>query len=245
VNYAGNSAAFQKVREHAMGVKAYTGEEIAQRAMSGEWAALNKKNGATFTPTSANGFTSDAQAAPPGSPRLAPAVSLQSVLPSQNMRAADIGPVKLEYPENWRVIMPRKRGESVAIAPEAGLAPDGVGYGVLLNGVAPPKGERMSIDDITRELLKDMEQNETMQPVGDPQSITVAGVEGRSVMPQSLSPFAAANGQHQKERDWLVTVPQRDGSVIFIYVPALHDPRSPWAHCGFSRERLTHNGRSV
>jgi hypothetical protein len=61
-----------------------------------------------------------------------------------------------------------------------------------------------------------MEQNETMQPVGDPQSITVAGVEGRSVMLQSLSPFATASGQHQKERDWLVTVPQRDGSVIFM-----------------------------
>jgi hypothetical protein len=87
---------------------------------------------------------------------------------------------------------------------------------VVLNGVAPPNGERMSIDDITRELVKDMEQNETLQPVGDLQPITVAGTQGRSVMLQSISPFPAANGQSQKERDWLVTVPQRDGSVIFM-----------------------------
>src|SRR5262252_9499243 len=38
-NYAGNSSAFLKVREHAMGVKAYSGQEIAQGAKSGEWAA--------------------------------------------------------------------------------------------------------------------------------------------------------------------------------------------------------------
>ena len=49
-DYASHSPAFQKVRQHAIGVKAYTSEEIAQGAKSGEWAALNKKNGATFNP---------------------------------------------------------------------------------------------------------------------------------------------------------------------------------------------------
>ena len=132
------------------------------------------------------------------------------------MVAADLGPVKIEHPENWQVMMPKKQGQSVTIAPQAGITANGIGYGVVLNGVAPPKGERMSIDDITRELVKDMEQNETLQPVGDLQPITVAGTQGRSVMLQSISPFPAANGQSQKERDWLVTVPQRDGSVIFM-----------------------------
>jgi predicted Zn-dependent protease len=53
-NYASDSPAFQKARQQAMGVKAYTGQEIAQGAKSGAWAALNKKNGATFRPTSQN-----------------------------------------------------------------------------------------------------------------------------------------------------------------------------------------------
>jgi len=49
-HYASNSTAFEKVRQHAMGVKAYTGAEIAQGAKSGQWAAMNKKDGATFKP---------------------------------------------------------------------------------------------------------------------------------------------------------------------------------------------------
>ena len=219
-NYAGNSSAFLKVREHAMGVRAYTGQEIAQGAKSGEWAAVNKKNGAVFSPVSANAFNSNSPANSPatssGSSHPLSAVSLESVLPSPNLRMADIGAVKLEYPENWRVIKPRKRGEFLTIAPEAGITTDGVGYGVMLNGVAPPKGQRMSIDDITRELVKEMEQNETLQPVGETQPVTVAGLEGRSVTLQAVSPFTGPNGRHQKERDWLVTVPQRDGSVIFM-----------------------------
>jgi len=74
----------------------------------------------------------------------------------------------------------------------------------------------MSIDDVTRQLVQDMEQNEALEPVGDAQPITVGGVQGRSVTLHSVSPFAAANGQPQKERDWLVTLPRPDGSVIFM-----------------------------
>lgn len=50
-HYASNSAGFEKVRQHAKEVKAYTGAEIAQGAKSGQWAAMNKKNGAIFKPT--------------------------------------------------------------------------------------------------------------------------------------------------------------------------------------------------
>jgi hypothetical protein len=138
------------------------------------------------------------------------------------MVTADLGPVKIDHPENWQVEMPKRRGQSVTIAPEAGITTNGVGYGVVLNGVAPPTGERMSIDDVTRELIKDMEQNEALKPEGDPRAINVAGVEGRSVILHSISPFPAANGQSQRERDWLVTVPQRDGSVIFMVFVAPH-----------------------
>ena len=221
-NYASNSPAFERVRQQAMGVKAYTGQEIAQGAKSGQWAALNKKNGAIFTPTGANALTASASTSTPSSSAHAPAVSLESVLPSQRMRTADLGPVKIEYPENWQVMMPKKRGHSVTIAPEAGITANGVGYGVVLNGVAPPKGERMSIDEVTRELVKDMEQNEALKPEGDPRPITVAGIEGRSVTLHSVSSFSSANGQPQRERDWLVTVPQRDGSVIFMVFVAPH-----------------------
>ena len=215
-NYASDSPAFQKVRQHALGVRAYTGEEIAQGAKSGQWSALNKKNGATFNAPGASAEVKSASAPTSSSSPSAPAVPLGTVLPSQRMRTADLGSMKMEYPENWQVTMPKQQGQFVTIAPEAGMTANGVGYGVLLNGLSPRNGQRVSIDDVTRQIVKDMEQNDALQPVGEARPIAVSGIEGRSVTLQSISPFSAANGQPQEERDWLVTVPQPDGSVIFM-----------------------------
>jgi beta-barrel assembly-enhancing protease len=213
--YAGDSTEFQATRKHALGVKAYTGEEIAAGAKSGQWTALNKKNGASFNPSGAAlTNTSGSTPAAPPTPA-APAVPLENVLPSQRMVATDLGPVKLQRPENWDVMMPKQQGESVTIAPKAGVAGNDIGYGVMLNGVASSNGQPTNIDDMTRRLMQDMEQNNALQPAGDPQPITVAGVQGRSVAMHSVSPFSI-NGKPDKERDWLVTIPQSDGSVIFM-----------------------------
>lgn len=212
-NYAGNSPEFVKVRQQALGVKAFSGQEIAQDAKSGRWAALNKQNGATFNP--GNEFVDSGANTATVSPHVT-TVSLQSVLPSQHMVGADLGPVKLDYPDNWQVIAPRKRGEAVIIAPQAGITADGVGYGVVMNAVAARNGGPANIDEVTARLVQDMEQNDSLKPAGNAQPITVAGVEGRSVTLQSVSPFATATSQAQKEQDLLVTVPQHDGSVIFM-----------------------------
>jgi beta-barrel assembly-enhancing protease len=213
--YAGDSTEFQATRKHALGVKAYTGEEIAAGAKSGQWTAFNKKNGASFNPTGAAlTNTSGSTPAAPPTPA-APAVPLENVLPSQRMVATDLGPVKLQRPENWDVMMPKQQGESVTIAPKAGVAGNDIGYGVMLNGVASSNGQPTNIDDMTRRLMQDMEQNNALQPAGDPQPITVAGIQGRSVAMHSVSPFSI-NGKPDKERDWLVTIPQSDGSVIFM-----------------------------
>jgi predicted Zn-dependent protease len=215
-SYAGDSAAFQKVRQHTMEVKAYTGEEIAKGAKSGEWAALNKKNGATFNSTVARAANASALASAPTSLSNEAVPSPQSVLPSQRMVTANLGPVKIEHPENWQVMMPQEQGHFVTIAPRAGITANGVGYGVLLNGFASPQGVRIDIDDVTRQLVQGMQQNGGLQPVGDAQPITIGGMQGRAVSFQSTSPFPTANGQPQKERDWLVVIPQPDGSVIFL-----------------------------
>ncbi|HMK21123.1 MAG TPA: M48 family metallopeptidase [Terriglobales bacterium] len=225
-SYTGDSATFQQTRQHALGVRAYTGQEIAQGAKSGQWAALNKKNGATFRPTGGNAPPTSASAAAHSRPPNVPAVSLQSILPSQRMVSADIGPIRIQRPENWQVTLPEKQGQFVTIAPRAGITDNGVGYGVLLNGVMPPKGERMNIDEITGQLVQHMQQDNGLQPLGNAQPITVAGIEGRSVMLQSPSPFLSADGQSQKERDWLVAVSQRDGSVVFMVFVA---PQSDFA----------------
>lgn len=214
-NYQSDSVAFQKTKQHALTVKAYTGEEIAQGAKSGEWAALNKKNGATFNSAGASAVDTSAPAAAPGPAPDATAISLQSVLPSQRTVTSDLGPLKIARPENWQVITPKQQGAYLTIAPSAGVTANGIGYGVLINGFGSD-GQRESIDEVTNTLVQHMQRSQGVQPIGSARAITVGGVEGRSVALQSTSPFPAANGQQQKERDWLVTVPHSSGSVIFF-----------------------------
>ena len=74
----------------------------------------------------------------------------------------------------------------------------------------------MSIDDMTAALIKEMQSTSDLEPQGNPEAITVGGKDGRATVLHSPSPFPDAKGQPQPERDWLVTVPQSDGSLIFM-----------------------------
>lgn len=102
-----------------------------------------------------------------------------------------------------------------------------MGYGVLLNGIPAQQVQRMGIDDATSRLVQIMQKNNGLQPVNKPAPITVGGIEGRSVTLQSPSPFPDARGQQQQERDLLITVPQRDGALIFMIFVA---PEADFAH---------------
>jgi hypothetical protein len=113
----------------------------------------------------------------------------------------------------------------VTIAPAAGVTPNGVGYGVLLNA-AKTNGQPASIGTITKELVQELQRGNGARAVGDAQLIDVNGVQGRSVMLQSISPFPSADGQQQLESDWLVTVPQSDDMILFFIFVA---PKSDFA----------------
>ena len=204
-NYATDSAAFQKTRQHAMGVRAYTGEEIAAGAKTGQWASMNKKDGAVFNSFGATAVSARAPV---------PAAALQSMLPSQRMVDTNLGPLKMARPENWGVTMPSHGADYVTIAPSAGVTANGVGYGVLIN--AAKVSGQFTMDAVTAELVQQLQRTDGLKPAGNPQTIDVHGIQGRSVNMQSASPFPAANGQQQVERDWLVTLPQSKDTVFFF-----------------------------
>lgn len=225
-NFTSDSAAFRKIRQQAMEMKAYTAQEIAQGAKSGQWAALNKKNGATFRPTGGNALPTVASEANPTPSAKASAVSPNSVTPSHRMVNETLGPISIDRPENWQVRLPDQQGEFIVIAPEAGVTNNGVGYGVLLNGTAQ-QAKRMTISEITSQIVKQLQQNNGLELLQSAQAITVGGSEGRSVMLRSPSPFLDRTGQPQIEQDWLVTVPRKDGSVIFMIFVA---PQAEFAH---------------
>jgi hypothetical protein len=212
VNYATDSTDFNKVREQAMQQRMYSAQEIAQGAKSGQWMALNQRNGASLYLAGSSSFPTRSQAEAVSS---LPAVPLQAVLPSQRLKTVDLGPMKIDHPDNWTITLPEQQGQFVTIAPPSGITNRGLGYGVMLNGAASPGG-RMNIDQVTSMLIQKIQERNELLQVSQSEPFMVGGIEGRSTLLQSPSLLPDPNGQPQKERDWLVTVPRTDGSVIFM-----------------------------
>jgi hypothetical protein len=220
-NYISDTAGFTQAQRHAKSIKSYTAQEIADGAKSGRWVSLNKQNGAVLKapPGVEIKQTSQSQDGEPAGP-----VSPGAVAPSSRMVNENLGPFSIARPSNWDVVPPQQQGNSVTIAPRAGLTNNGVGYGVVINGVRPQGGD---IDQVTSQLVQQMQQGGgDLQQTGSAQPITVNGIHGRSVNMESTSPFPGPNGQSQKERDWLVTLPQQDGTVIYLVFVA---PKSEFA----------------
>ena len=212
-NYVQNSPEFEKVHASATQMRVYSAEEIQAGAKSGQWAALNRKNGATLKSGAANAMASKGTApTPPSAP------ALDVISPGQRMVEADLGPMKIRRPDNWALKLPAEPGQFVTIAPQAGTTANGVGYGVLINGVPGAKGQQMGIDEMTTRLIQQIQESNELEQTSKPQAITVGGVEGRSTYLRSPSPFPGPNGQAQPERDWLVSVPQRGGLIFMIFI---------------------------
>jgi len=217
--YITASAAFDAVHQQAVGVRAYTAQEIAQGAKSGEWARLNRQNGASFKPATAAGFVSPTSASLAGTAGPAEPVDLQTVLPSSRMATVDLGTLKFARPDNWQLMPPAQNSRGIRIAPPAGVRGGDLGYGVFSDALRPQNGQPFNLDQLTAELVRNLESGGDLTPVGKPQPIAVAGVQGRSVNLQSNSPFPDANGRPQKERDWLVTAPHPRGAMVyFVFV---------------------------
>ena len=212
-NFASDSASFAKLRQHAMTLRSYSAAEIAQGAKSGQWAQLNQRNGASLNSSGASSFPTRDSA---NTNAVGTAVALENILPSRRMVNADLGPMKIVHPENWEVMLPQQQGQFVTIAPKAGITNSGVGYGVLLNGAPATRDQRISIDEMTTQLIQQIHQNNELEQLSKPQAITVGGLAGRSTFLRSPSPFPGPNGEAQQERDWLVTVALRDGSMIYM-----------------------------
>ena len=213
-NFIEASPEFDKLRQRATQARMYTAQEIEAGAKSGQWATFNQKNMAG----SSSGGDDDG-IFPTGeqvSDSPTAYVPLESVLPSQKLKNANLGPMTINFPDNWQVSPPKQKGDFVTIAPQAGVAPNGVGYGVLLNGIPAAPNQQSNIDAMTAALIKQIQQNNKLEQLGAPKATTVGGAEGRITLLRSDSPFQNAQGEPQTERDVLVTVRRTDGSLIYM-----------------------------
>lgn len=232
VEYQTDISSFTRARQHAAGVKAYSAEEIAQGAKAGQWEAFNKKSGVILSAPA--GVSSAAASAPKSGTTVPSTVSWSDVAPNSKFVLVDLGHLQMVRPGNWATIAPQKEGDSIIIAPRAGVVSNGIGYGVVVNELSLTD-RNAGVDEATAEIVRRFQQSGNLQQTGKPVEITVAGVRGRSVNLQSTSPFPDAKGQSQKERDRLVIIPRPDGSVVYMVFVA---PESHFSRLGPTYDRM-------
>ena len=191
-NYGTNTTQFTQVRQQAQSRRAYTAQEIAQMAKSGQIHNASLPAGVPRPGTTEN-------------------VSSSRVMPSGNFQLLNTQAFSIQHPSNWQAR--QQGGSGVVIVPEAGVSQNGIAYGTMINSFQPQNSETLS--DAVLELYSDLAQHNPGLRVIGSHSITVKGVQAKSVDLMSQSPLGSS-GQPLQERDWLVALPFQQNSVIYL-----------------------------
>ena len=140
--------------------------------------------------------------------------TMGSIVPSGNARSFSHSFFEISYPDNWQVF--GDQNSSVTIAPQSGVSNSAVAYGVMIN-IFQPEDSNASLDQATHELLASLRQsNPDLREIGHDENIRLNGVAAKSVDLLGTSPLKDQNGRAAQERDWLVTVKRRDGSLLYL-----------------------------
>ena len=148
-----------------------------------------------------------------GAPGPGPAGSTD-VTPSTTLKVFSHNEYQISYPENWQVF--GDQSSNVTIAPRSGVSQNAVSYGMMIANYQPEEaGEKLDV--ATHELLATLRQaNPDLKMIGHDEGIRVNGIAGRSVDLIGTSPIKDSQGKALAERDWVVTMPRKDGSVLYL-----------------------------
>jgi predicted Zn-dependent protease len=143
-----------------------------------------------------------------------------SVMPSSNFKTLNHSRYSVSYPDNWQVMGDSE--SAVTIAPKAGIAGDAVAYGTIISPYQAEQGS--TLDQSTHELLQQLRQsNPDLKQIGNDEGFKLNGQSARSVVLVGTSPLQS-NGKAEQERDWLVTVQQKSGDVVyFVFIAPQSD----------------------
>ena len=206
-NYRGSSPEFASAKQDAGRVRLYTAQQIAEQSKQGTWARENRQNGAV--PASVRNMSGGNETAQPEIAN----VSYQDVRPSGNFRQLRQGPISIAYPDNWEPVS-SQNSDGITIGPRAGVSSGAVAYGVIIGEGRDQNAN--SLDQATQDLIQGMEQsNPGLRQHDSPRRIQVSGMEGRSVTLSGSSPIEQ-NGRPLSERDWLVTLPDSQGGLLYL-----------------------------
>jgi Zn-dependent protease with chaperone function len=135
------------------------------------------------------------------------------IMPSSTYQGFEHDAYTISHPENWQVF--GDKSSVVTIAPKAGVSGDAIAYGAIINGASSENGA--SLADATHKVMESLHQsNPEMKVVGNEEDIKVNGVPGKSVDFLGVSPIHTSGGGTQREREWLVTLQRKDGSLLFL-----------------------------
>ena len=142
------------------------------------------------------------------------AVAGGDITPSGNLKVFSHNEYQISYPENWQVF--GDQSSNVTIAPRSGVTENAIAYGVIIASYQPEESGA-SLDTATHELLASLRQsNPDLKQIGHDETIRVNGAAGRSVDLIGSSPIKDAQGKALQERDWVVTMTRRDGTVLYL-----------------------------
>jgi Zn-dependent protease with chaperone function len=220
-NYVTNSAEFPQVKQDASRVKAYSAQEIANGAKSGQWEQQNRQNHVVPAnlPSSSNQGSGSGNGAgsgagsgsAAGSGSGAEDVAFKEVKPSANFTKYQGQSFSISYPDNWKVAGDQ---DTTLIAPPSAQTQNGISYGVIVG--TKVSGDASSLDDATQQLAQGLQQdNPGMKISGQMKNVDLNGRQGRSLELSGKSPLML-NGEPLPERDWLVTVPRPQGGLAYL-----------------------------
>jgi hypothetical protein len=137
----------------------------------------------------------------------------QEIQPSGQFQPLNHNAFTIAYPSNWQVF--GEANSAVTIAPRAGVSQNAIAYGVVISGFQPRPG-RDSLDIATQDLATTIARANPGMQLQGAQQTSVSGLPAISVVMLGPSPLTTSDGQTVAERDTLVTVQRRDGSVLFM-----------------------------
>jgi Zn-dependent protease with chaperone function len=221
-NYTSTSPEFATAKQDATKVKAYSAQEIANGAKSGQWEQQNRQNHVVPAnlPSSGNqgsgaasgSGTASGSGAESGqnSGAAAENVSFKEIKPSDHLTRHEGQGFSIYYPDNWKV---GGDANMTIIVPPSGSTQTGIAYGAIV-GNQPSGGG--ALDDSTQKLAQSMAQdNPGMKISSEMKSIDVNGTQARSLELSGKSPLLL-NGEPLPERDWLVTFASPQGGLVYV-----------------------------
>jgi hypothetical protein len=237
-SWLGDTPDFPQAKADAGKVRAYTAQEIQQRARAGGgWdnqrpepdsatagtypeGRRGARRGGTQTDNGAQvenaAQTQGGPAASSGSRTASGGTAAGAVAatPSSSVHTLRQRGYSMEYPNNWQPVSGSQT--ATTIAPDGGVSKNAIAYGVMVDEFAP-SNPNASLSQQTQELIRAIrEQNPEVRAAGSIQRITVNGAQGQSVELLGRSPVEGANGSPLPERDWLVTIARPNGSLLYL-----------------------------